>query len=124
MLNEIDGKDHGGSRHVGVPALFGMNFQAISVAQKTKSGGYLDSSGKPSPLLEEAFHHTDQSIKKLLDRLGSQNLLASTLVIVTAKHGDAAIDPMGLGHADMEAIPDTVAPVPEGMLAVLEGGGR
>jgi len=123
MLNEIDGKDHGGSRHVGVPALFGMNFQAISVAQKTKSGGYLDSSGKPSPLLEEAFHHTDQSIKKLLDRLGSQNLLASTLVIVTAKHGDSPIDPMRLRHADLETIPKTVASVREGLLAFIEQDG-
>src|SRR5919108_1013382 len=59
ILNEIDGKDHTGSRRVGVPALFGMNFQAISVAQKTRNGGYLDSSGKPSQLLEGAFFHTD-----------------------------------------------------------------
>ena len=31
LLNEIDGKDHGGDKTVGVPALFGMNFQAVSV---------------------------------------------------------------------------------------------
>ena len=93
------------------------------MAQKTKSGGYLDSSGRPSPLLEEAFHHTDQSIKKLLDRLGSQNLLASTLVIVTAKHGDSPIDPMRLRHADLETIPKTVASVREGLLAFIEQDG-
>jgi len=31
ILNEIDGKDHTGRKNVGVPALFGMNFQQISV---------------------------------------------------------------------------------------------
>ena len=28
ILNEIDGMDHTGKKHVGVPAIFGMNFQA------------------------------------------------------------------------------------------------
>src|SRR5450755_1913492 len=34
LINEIDGKTHDGNKHVGVPALFGMNFQAVSVVQK------------------------------------------------------------------------------------------
>jgi len=123
ILNEIDGKDHTGLRQVGVPALFGMNFQAISVAQKTKNGGYLDSRGKPSPILEDAFLHTDQSIRRMMERLRSQNLLACTLVIVTAKHGDSPIDPMRLRHADLGAIPRTIASVREGLLAYIEQDG-
>jgi type I phosphodiesterase/nucleotide pyrophosphatase len=123
ILNEIDAKDHTGSRQVGVPALFGMNFQAISVAQKTKDGGYLDSRGRPSPMLEEAFFHTDQSIGKLIHRLRNRNLLASTLVIVTAKHGDSPIDPMRLRHADLDIIPKTVASVRDGLLSCIEQDG-
>ncbi len=45
VLNEIDGMDHSGRRHVGVPAIFGMNFQTVSTAQKLPvsdglTGGY------------------------------------------------------------------------------------
>ena len=57
LLNEIAGKDHGGGKTVGVPALFGMNFQAVSVTQKQAGGGYRDgraiparSSARPSPI--------------------------------------------------------------------------
>jgi hypothetical protein len=123
LLNEIDGKDHTGSRQVGVPAIFGMNFQAISVAQKTKNGGYLDSRGRPSSILEEALLHTDQSIGKLIDRLRKRKLLESTLVIITAKHGDSPIDPMRLRHADLNIIPKTVASVSEGLLSCIEQDG-
>ena len=34
MLNEIDGFDHSGTRQVGTPAIFGMNFQTVSTAEK------------------------------------------------------------------------------------------
>src|SRR6267143_4326750 len=51
ILNEINGKDHTGTREVGVPAIFGMNFQEISVAKKTAGGVYLDGSGRLSPPL-------------------------------------------------------------------------
>ena len=34
ILNEIDGKNHLGTKTTQVPTLFGMNFQAVSVGQK------------------------------------------------------------------------------------------
>lgn len=34
VLNEISGRDHSGADHVGTPAIFGMNFQTVSTAQK------------------------------------------------------------------------------------------
>jgi Type I phosphodiesterase / nucleotide pyrophosphatase len=123
ILNEIDGKDHTGMREVGVPAIFGMNFQAISVAQKTSGGGYLDGSGRPSPSLEDALVHTDQSIGNIMARLRARNLLDSTLVIITAKHADSPIDPAKLKHANLEIIPRTVKSVHEGLLAGLEQDG-
>ncbi len=123
ILNEIDGKDHTGTRRVGVPAIFGMNFQAISVAQKTRGGGYFDASGHLSPLLEDAFTHTDQSIGRIMARLWDRGLLDSTVVIVTAKHGDSPMDPAKLRHADVELIPKTVAAIHEGLLAGIEQDG-
>src|SRR6266849_1530043 len=123
ILNEIDGKDHTGTQQVGVPAIFGMNFQSISVAQKTRGGGYVDASGHPSPLLEDAFTHTDQSIGRIMARLRDRGLLDSTVVIVTAKHGDSPMDPTKLRHADLELIPKTVAAIHEGLLACIEQDG-
>ena len=37
VLNWINGLDHSGSQSVGTPAIFGMNFQTISTAQKLPS---------------------------------------------------------------------------------------
>ena len=67
ILNEIKGLKHDGTPGQGVPAVFGMNFQAVSVGQKLahdnsdgscpqsihtgQAGGYLDGSGTPTPVL-------------------------------------------------------------------------
>src|SRR5262252_7758809 len=40
IINEINGFDHTGKSHRGTPAIFGMNFQSVSVGQKLKIGGY------------------------------------------------------------------------------------
>ena len=123
VLNQIDGQDHTGTKHVGVPAIFGMNFQAVSVAQKLKGNGYMDANGTPSPGLLEAFTHTDQSITKMLAALQQHGLIGSTLIILTAKHGDVPIDPMRLKHADLELIPKTVAAIHKDLLAGLNQDG-
>ncbi|HZB96915.1 MAG TPA: alkaline phosphatase family protein, partial [Herpetosiphonaceae bacterium] len=62
ILNEIGGRDHTGRRKVGVPTLFGMNFQAVSVAQKLPGGGYRDAAGTPSGMQRQVQDHTDRSI--------------------------------------------------------------
>ena len=100
-----------------------MNFQLISVAQKTAGGGYLDGSGRSSPPLYDAFIHTDQSIGKIIARLKERNLLDSTLVIITAKHADSPIDPAKLKHADLEVIPRVVNAVQEELLVGWEQDG-
>src|SRR5215469_16050530 len=69
ILNEIAGKDHTGTKTEPVPAIFGMNFQAVSVAQKDANGGYLDANGTPSSLLQGALDHTNESVGKMLDAL-------------------------------------------------------
>jgi len=93
ILNEIAGKDHTGTKPAPVPAIFGMNFQAVSVTQKLTADGYLDSTGTPSPELQAALDHTDQSLGKMLAALSQHNVLSKTTIILTAKHGQSPIDP-------------------------------
>ncbi len=99
VLNEIDGKDHTGTRTVGVPAVFGMNFQSVSVGEKVakdaldgRPGGYLDGSGTPTPLLSDALDYVDSRLGRMVQELTAKNLLRSTVVILTAKHGQAPMD--------------------------------
>src|SRR5260221_2554442 len=52
VLNEIAGQDHPGKNSLGVPALFGMAFQAFRYAQGIPTGGYSDGNDTPTaPLL-------------------------------------------------------------------------
>jgi len=105
ILNEIDGKTHNGSANAPVPNLFGMNFQSVSVGQKlvyqhgslpqtySSTGGYLDARGTPSKTLVQEIEFVDHSIGLMVAELSRRNLLASTLIVITAKHGQSPIDP-------------------------------
>ncbi|HZU44959.1 MAG TPA: alkaline phosphatase family protein, partial [Terriglobales bacterium] len=99
ILNEIDGKNHLGTMTTKVPTIFGMNFQAVSVGQKLieKSnavrGGYLDAAGTPGAALLDEFKFVDASIAAFVNELNKQGLLSSTLIVITAKHGQSPIDP-------------------------------
>ena len=97
LLNEINGKTHDGSASAPVPNVFGMNFQAVSVGQKLVesgvAGGYLDSIGTPSVNLLAEIQFVDNSIGKLVNRLKQNGLYESTVIVITAKHGQSPIDP-------------------------------
>jgi predicted AlkP superfamily pyrophosphatase or phosphodiesterase len=129
VLNQINGFDHGNNTAVGVPTLFGMNFQAVSVGQKLdmstgappipggEKGGYLDANGTPSAPLQRALRHTDDSIGRMIATLTGQGLLDSTLIIVSAKHGNSPIDPNALHRVDPALINATVNSVAPGLAA-------
>jgi hypothetical protein len=115
ILNQISGKwsDDGlpgvtdtDGPQPGTPAIFGMNFQALSVAQKSSKadGGYADAAGTPNAQVADALSHTDASIGKMVQALDAQNLLASTLIIVTAKHGQSPIDKKLYHPVDGDAV--------------------
>jgi hypothetical protein len=123
ILNQIDGKDHTGTRSMGVPEIFGMNFQAISMAQKMKGFGYLDGEGTPSAGLLDALDHTDESLGRIVGKLKEKGLLESTLIIVTAKHGDVPIDPLRFRAADLNLIPKIVQGIAPGLLLNAEQDG-
>jgi len=99
ILNEIEGKDHLGNKTTRVPTVFGMNFQAVSVGQKLieksngVTGGYLDAAGTPSAALLGEFKFVDDSIASWVAELKSKGLYDSTLIVITAKHGQSPIDP-------------------------------
>ena len=97
ILNEIDGYNHNRQHKTQVPNVFGMNFQAVSVGQKlieknVGSGGYLDATGTPSALLLGEIQFVDAAIGEWTAELKSKGLLDSTLIIITAKHGQSPID--------------------------------
>ena len=92
VINWIKGLDHTGTKNVGVPAAFGMNFQSVSVGQKVTADGYLDAAATPSPQLQASLDFVDSSLGQMLNALADQHLASNTLVIVGAKHGQSPID--------------------------------
>jgi len=127
IINEINGLKHDGSPNSGVPALFGMNFQAVSVGQKLAKdnsdgscpqsthtglpGGYIDGAGTPTAVLAYGLQKTDEALGSMIQALKQRGLYNSTLFIVGAKHGQSPINPAKVnkpGHfADLvAALPD------------------
>src|SRR5882762_7182949 len=130
IINEIHGLKHNGTSGHGVPAVFGMNFQAVSVGQKLakdnkdgsciqdvdpklngQPGGYKDGSGTPTDVLAYGLQKTDEALGTMINALRGQHIHDSTLFIVSAKHGQSPINPAKVnkpGHfADLVAtLPD------------------
>jgi hypothetical protein len=103
VLNWIDGYDSTRSERKPVPAIFGMNFQAVSVGQKlaksghadvdkSLTGGYLDAAATPGNALTQQFQFVDDALGKFEAALEAKGLDRSTLIIVSAKHGQSPIN--------------------------------
>jgi len=103
VLNWIDGYDGARTQRLPVPAIFGMNFQAVSVGQKLAKagnadsdksliGGYADAQATPGNALTLQFQFVDDALGKFINELKAQNLEDSTLIIVSAKHGQSPIN--------------------------------
>jgi hypothetical protein len=114
VLNWIAGLDHTGTTKVGTPAIFGMNFQAVSVGQKTV--GYLDAAGTPSAGLADAIQHTDASIGSMVQALERHGLLDNTLIIISAKHGQSPVDPALRRIISSDLIPNAVNAIKSGLV--------
>jgi hypothetical protein len=105
VLNEIDGFDHSGTEKVGVPAIFGMNFQTVSTAEKLPSsdglqGGYLPGTAIPGPLLTRALEYIDAQLAAMAGEIQAQGLADSTAIVLSAKHGQSPQDPNTLTQID------------------------
>jgi type I phosphodiesterase/nucleotide pyrophosphatase len=106
ILNEIDGYNHSRTVKVGVPGIFGMNFQTVSTAQKLPTsdgltGGYLPGGKTPGPLLVRALNHVNTQIGRMVSEIRAQGLASDTAIIVSAKHGQSPTNPN-----DLARVPD------------------
>ena len=119
IVNEINGKTHNGSASAPVPAVFGMNFQAVSIGQKliekslspTVTGGYLDAQGTPTESLLSEIEFVDFSIGKMVAAMKSNGTYDSTLIVISAKHGQSPIDSSRyLGISNSPNDPITTSP--------------
>ena len=110
IRNEIDGYDHSRAHHVGTPAVFGMNFQTVSTAEKLPTsdgllGGYTSGS-TPGPLLQRALNYVNAQIGSLVHRIDADGLARRTTIILSAKHGQSPINPAALRRVDDGPIVD------------------
>jgi hypothetical protein len=128
VLNEIKGLRHDGTKGPGVPTVFGMNFQAVSVGQKLANdnsdgsctadttftgqpGGYTDGAGTPTAVLAYGLRKTDEALGDMISALKAQGIYDSTLFIVSAKHGQSPINPARVNKPEhfanlVAALPD------------------
>jgi len=110
IVNEIDGIDSTGTSSAPVPTLFGTNFQTLSVAQKalnSKGGGYADGHFTPNSYVAAAITYIDGAVGKITGELAAKKLLNSTLVVLSAKHGQSPAEYtklLKIGHAVSHAV--------------------
>jgi len=113
VVNWINGYDHSGSGpKVGTPAIYGMNFQTVSTAEKLKSspaeligpnaqgdytegptlpGGYVTVNGQqvPGPLLQSALDYVNGALQEMAHTIQADGEAGSTAIVLTAKHGQS-----------------------------------
>jgi hypothetical protein len=116
VINEINGFDHSGKTHVGTPAILGVNFQTVSVAEKvdspatltknpdgtytegpTELAGYYPGTTTPRPLLAGALDYVNAQLQAMDNAIQSNpETRGTTAIIITAKHGQSPQDPLQL----------------------------
>jgi hypothetical protein len=128
VLNEIDGFTHDRTVAVGVPAIFGMNFQAPNIGQKFS--GYVDAAGAvpqnittlgplsgSAPGLAQALDYVDGAIGRMLSRIEADGLTDDTMIIVTAKHANSPVDRATLRWVDPSVFAPLIDSVQTGLTA-------
>jgi hypothetical protein len=123
VINWINGRDHSGTGpQVGTPAIYGMNFQTVSTAEKLKRspstlipgpnntytedaampGGYVTVNGQqvPGPLLQRALDYVNNALQQMADQIQADGEANSTAIILTAKHGQSPLNNNQLQRID------------------------
>jgi arylsulfatase A-like enzyme len=88
---------------VGVPAIFGMNFQSVSTAQKLPTsggqpGGYRTDGITPGPVLAGALDFVDAQVGSFVQEIRHQGLEGNTTITLSAKHGQSPTQPSALSR--------------------------
>jgi predicted AlkP superfamily pyrophosphatase or phosphodiesterase len=115
LLNQIRGLDSRGTANVGVPKLFGMGFISVGVMQKLE--GYADGGASFTPGLARAIELVDAQMSRIVAELKAAKLYDTTLIVLTAKHGQSPMDLRQRRLVDRSVIRDTVNGVAPGLLA-------
>ena len=124
VINWINGYEHSGTgAKVGTPAIYGMNFQVVSTAEKLKSspavligpnaqgdytegpslpGGYMTVNGVqvPGPLLQSALGYVNDAMQRIADAIQAAGEAGSTAIVLTAKHGQSPLNNSQLQRID------------------------
>jgi hypothetical protein len=124
VINWINGFEHSGKGpKVGTPAIYGMNFQTVSTAEKLKTspavligpnaqgkytegpslpGGYVTVHGQqvPGPLLQLALTYVNDALQRMADTIQADGEASSTAIILTAKHGQSPLNRAKLQRID------------------------
>ncbi len=115
LLNQVRGLDSAGRSRVGVPRLFGLGFITFGAMQK--SVGYADpQGGLGAGNLRAALQGVDDGLGRIVAELKAQGLYDSTLIVVSAKHGQSPIDVKQRRLVDRRVVRDTVNGVEPGLL--------
>jgi arylsulfatase A-like enzyme len=101
VLNWAGGGNHDGSANrAGVPAVYGMNFQSVSTAQKLNRshfigdagakglGGYTSAGTLPGTVVSGALDYIDASMGRIVAAVNARD----TAIILTAKHAQSPLD--------------------------------
>ena len=124
VINWINGYAHAGTGpEIGTPAIYGMNFQTVSTAEKLKSspavligpnaqgkytegpslpGGYVTVDGQqvPGPLLRSALDYVNDALQRMAATIQADGEADSTAIILTAKHGQSPLNNNQLQRID------------------------
>ena len=124
VINWINGYGHSGhGPKAGTPAIYGMNFQVVSTAEKLKSspavligpnahgkytegpslpGGYVTVNGEqvPGPLLRSALDWVNDALQRMAGMIRADGEAGSTAIILTAKHGQSPLNNNQLQRID------------------------
>ncbi len=113
VLRWAAGRNHDGSSNTaGAPAIYGMNFQSVSTAQKlnfshlagepgvTALGGYASAGTIPGPVVMSALEFVDASLGRIKAAIDARD----TVLIVSAKHGQSPLDRSQLTLIDDGAV--------------------
>ena len=109
VINWAKGENHDGSPNTaGEPAIFGMNFQAVSTAQKLNFshyaddggikglGGYTNGGAVAGPVVNSALDFIDAQLSRVVAAINPKD----TLVVISAKHGQSPVDRLQLRLID------------------------
>lgn len=116
VINQIRGLDHSGKTKAAVPRLFGLTMIAFSGMQKIPGFGYTNADAVPTAALAKAQEAVDANIGRILAELKKERLYDSTMIVLTAKHGQSPIDPTRVRMIDRSVVRGAVEKVGKGLL--------